>query len=318
MEGASGNNQPAKRKKESNKNIYLWLFLFLLISNAFWFYVYNKTEGELTGQANELKENLVSVDNEKKDLEATLKERLAELESYKGSNDSLNAIIDQKAAELRQKAAEIDGLIRNRHISAKELEKVRNELDIFKYYAKKYLKQIDSLTTENTALKSEKDRLKGELDKEKRKGEEKELDAISAKNQLKLAKKLATSSIDGKGIQIRSGKEREVSKANKTEQLRVTFFIADNPVADKGKKEVFLKIIGPDNATMYEPDAGSGKFRIGSEESFYTVRKTIDFDNGGDSYNMYFKKGGDYSKGRYRFELYCEGFLIGTSSTELK
>lgn len=318
MDGNSGNNVTPKRKKESNKNIYLLLFLFLLISNAFWFYIYNKTEGELTGQANELKEDLVSVESEKKDLETTLKERLAELETYKGSNDSLNTIIDQKAAELRQKAAEIEALIRNRKISAKELERVRNELDVFKYYAKKYLKQIDSLTTENTALRSEREKLRGELVQEKRKGEEKELDAISAKNQLKLAKKLATSNIVGKGVQIRSGKERDTYKSNKVEQLRVTFFIADNPVAEKGKKDVFLKIIGPDNATMYEPDAGSGKFKIGQEESFYTVKKIIDFDNGGDAYNMYFKKGGEYNKGRYRFELYCEGFLIGTSSLELK
>jgi hypothetical protein len=85
-----------------------------------------------------------------------------------------------------------------------------------------------------------------------------------------------------------------------------------------GKKDIFLKVLGPDGATIYNQAAGSGTFRFQDEESLYSSKKTIDFNQESQQISIYWDKGSEFVKGQYKAELYCEGFKIGSSEFVLK
>ena len=89
-------------------------------------------------------------------------------------------------------------------------------------------------------------------------------------------------------------------------------------MSEQGKKEIFLKVIGPDGATVYNQAAGSGTFQYQNVESLYSSKKVIDFNSEAQTVSIYWEKGSEFVKGNYKAELYCEGFKIGATEFELK
>jgi myosin heavy subunit len=306
---------PKKEKKESSKLIYIVIIIFLLGINGYLFYEYKNTDSALADKT----EKLESTDDARKQLDSVLRITQLQLEEYKGKNEELDMMINGKNEELRKKAAEIETLLRNRQISKKDLEKALSELDVFKYYARKYQKQVDSLSFELKVQKEENEKLKTNLTSEQRRSQQFELNAMSNEIKIKMAQKLSAPAPEATAIRVRgNGHESPTTKASKTEQLKLVFTVADNPVADKNKKDIYLKIIGPDGTTQYIEETGSGKFKFENQETMYTVKKTVDFDNAGEPITIYWKKGSDFQNGTYKFELYCEGYLIGQTKLVLK
>jgi hypothetical protein len=121
------------------------------------------------------------------------------------------------------------------------------------------------------------------------------------------------------GIKKRNnGKEKETIRVSQLNLLKITFLLNENYVTDKGTKDIYLKIIGPDGSTVYNQIAGSGTFKFQNEESLYSTKKSIEFTNESQNVSIYWEKGSEYTKGLYKAELYCEGFKIGNTEFELK
>ncbi|MBI3234363.1 MAG: hypothetical protein HYZ42_10040 [Bacteroidetes bacterium] len=288
-------------------------------TNAYLFYQYKKTETFLIDKGDKLEAKLEDTEAAKNELDSMLRVSQMQLEDYKGENDSLNEVIDMRNKELSQRAAEINELLHNKNISKKELERAIEQLDKFKYYAQKYQKEIEKLTQEVTELKSENSKIKSEKRELEKKSEGFELKNIEYQNKINLAKKLSAINVVGQGVKIKSnGNESVTIKASKTEQLKVTFTFTDNPLADKGSKDVYVKIIDPNGSTLFVEETGSGKFMQDGQQSMFTVKKSVNFDNSGDPVVIYWKKGNDYTKGHYTIEVFCEGFQIGAGAFDLK
>lgn len=315
---ASKENKLGK-KRDNSKSIYLIIILFLIGTNTYLFIEFKKTESTLSGTEQQLEGSIQATDAAREELDSVLSASQMQLEVYRGENDSLNDIIDQRNHELSQRAAEINELLSSRKISKKELERAIEQLDKFKYYAQKYQKEIEKLTVEITELKSENTQIKKEKKDLEKKSEGFELKNIEYQNKINLAKKLSAINVSGQGIKIKSnGSESAVSKANRAEQLKITFTFTDNPIADKGSKDVYVRLIDPSGSTLYLEETGSGKFMQDGAQSMFTVKKSVNFDNSGDPVTIYWKKGNDYNKGHYNIEVFCEGFQIGAGGFDLK
>lgn len=308
-------NGNKKEKKNNSKIIYFLIILFLLGTNSYLYFEYKKTETRLTISENQYEDTRTA----KEELDSILRATQLQLEDYRGENDSLNQIIDSRNKELQARANEINELLRSRKISKKELDRALEQLDKFKYYAQKYQKEIEKLNQEITELRTENDKIKEHNRELSQRSERFELKTLEYQNKFNLAKKLSAINVKGEGIRIRgNGAESVTPKANKAEQLKITFIFTDNPIADKGEKEVFVRIIDPDGVTLSVEETGSGKFLQDGQQTIYTVKKSITFDNSGDPVTIYWKKGADYPKGHYNIEIYCEGFQIGKGSFDLK
>lgn len=314
MTEATG-NQPARKKKDNSKIIYIIIILFLLGTNAYLYFQFRNTESLLTERSDQLE----GTEAKRQELDSLLQATQMQLESYRGENDSLNNIIDERNRELSQRAAEINELLRSKKISKKELNRALEQLDKFKYYAQKYQKEVEKLNAEIAELKTENTKIRKENKELEKKSEGFELKSIEYQNKINLAKKLSAINVTGQGIKIRSnGHESIVTKASRAEQIKLTFSFADNPIADKGNKDIYVRIIDPEGNTLYMEETGSGKFLQDGQQTMYTAKKSVNFDNSGDQVSMYWKKGNDYTKGKYNVELFCEGFQIGKGSFELK
>ena len=63
-------------------------------------------------------------------------------------------------------------------------------------------------------------------------------------------------SFDAKVYRERSlGKKVETKKASNADSFEVCFVIAENPIAEKGNKNLFIQIVGPDNNVVNDKGA---------------------------------------------------------------
>jgi DNA repair ATPase RecN len=308
-------------QKENHKKCRT-IIIFLIVTNiltlillGFFVMNYFQTDKKLLVT----EERLVSSDSTRMELDTLLKQTALELDQFKGRNAQLDQFLGEKNDSLQQYAKRIQTLLKAGRVTKEELEKAKDELDLLRYYKRKYLGQIDSLSTVIVGLNKENETLKTDIGKQKRKYEDLSMDNARLSNKVAIGAKLITQGMQVIGVKLRSnGKEKETQKASQTEQIKVSFTIAENFVSDKGSKEIYLKIIGPDGATVYNQSAGSGTFMFQNEESLYSTKKTIEFNQVAQQVSLYWNTGNPLLKGKYRAEIYCEGFKIGQSDFELK
>ncbi|KAB2914949.1 MAG: hypothetical protein F9K23_12550 [Bacteroidetes bacterium] len=299
-------------ENSKGKAIYITLIILLLISNGVFAYLYFNKEKEVV----KITEELVNTDNARSELDSILKQTESQLAVYKGQNAELDSVIQIKNAELQAQADKIKSLLRSNQISASELLKVRDEMDALRFYTRKYSQQIDSLAQANEVLAQNLEETKTNLNRAKNKIEDLTMDNIRKESQLSVASRLKAEGITVTGIQNRtSGRERETTRAKRVDQVRVQFKVGDNPTAKPGDKEVYLRILSPDGATISTSTSGGGQFEYQGEKSMYTQRQRINFKNDQSTITFHYARGNtEWEKGTYKVELYCEGFIIGTKT----
>jgi DNA repair ATPase RecN len=291
------------------------LNILLILLLSFFTFNYFKTDKKLAVREVELFQS----DSAKAELEDLLKSTDMELTEYKGKNTQLDQFLREKNDSLQEFADRIEAMLRKGKLTREELNKANDELDLLRYYKRKYIGQIDSLNTVIVALNTENRTLKTDINKQKRKNEDLNMDIARLSNKVAIGAKLTTQNMFVTGVKLRTnGKEKETIRVTQMDQLKITFSLNENYVTEKGKKDIILKVIGPDGATIYNEIAGSGTFKYQNEESLYSTKKVIEYGQEAQQVSIYWNKGSEFVKGIYKAELFCEGFKIGTTEFELK
>lgn len=307
-----------EESKNRHKRIYLLLsfvIIILVALNGIFIYNYFNTDKKLV----KTEEKFYATDSIKNVLEKVLDQTGKELDQFKGRNSQLDAFLKEKNDSLQEYADRIDALLRQGKLNREQLNQALDEIDQLRYYKRKYLSQIDSLSNHISKLNKENLSLREDVDKEKMKNESLTMNNIKLGNKVAIGAKLQTGSIFITGVKKRSnGKEKETNKVSQLEQLKITFNIAENYVADAGNKDIYLKVVGPDGTTIYNETAGSGMFVFQGEESKFSTKKSIEFTQAAQSVTVYWTNGSTFGKGKYKAELFAEGFKIGDTEFELK
>jgi hypothetical protein len=302
-------------KKNSGRIYYIIIIIILVALNGIFVYNYFTTDKKLVVT----EEKLFATDSVRAELEKVLGSTVNELDLYKGKNAQLDAFLKEKNDSLQEYAERIEVLLRQGRLSREQLNKAIEEIDQLRYYKRKYLNQIDSLSSQINRLNQENTTLRGTIEQGKRQYEDLTMENVKLNNKVAIGAKLNASSLYISGVKDRSnGKERESNRASQIQRIKVTFRIDENYVADQGPKEVYMKIVGPEGTTLYNEIAGSGTFTIEGQESLYTTKKTIEFTQAAQDVTMTFTKGADYAKGQYKLELFSGGLRIGKGEFELK
>ena len=306
------------QKNNRHKRIYLLLsfvIIILMALNGIFVYNYFNTDKKLV----KTEEKFYATDSIKNVLEKVLDQTGKELEQFKCRNSQLDAYLKEKNDSLQEYAERIDALLRQGKLNHEQLNQALDEIDQLRYYKRKYLSQIDSLSNHIAKLNKENSNLREDIDKQKMKNEGLLMDNIKLGNKVAIGAKLQAGSLFITGVKKRSnGKEKETNKVSQLEQLKITFNIAENYVADAGNKDIYLKVVGPDGTTLYNETAGSGSFVFQGEESKYSTKKSIEFTQAAQTVSVYWTNGTTFAKGKYKAQLFAEGFEIGESEFELK
>jgi uncharacterized protein (UPF0335 family) len=247
-----------------------------------------------------------------KDQNLIIDQRVAEISSARMSLDSIGMQMDAKIAEIKS----LGGRVEELEAAKKQLEadvaglKSAGELSKQQYDGKiaEYISLLNNkdaelnrlrkengilaeknrtLTSENTDLSTENVSLKGI-----KKSLSDSVENVSRKNSELSAKVSRASALQAQEVQVLAisdrGKERDggTYRASKVSKIKVAFSLMPNPIAKQDEKAIYLRVLDPDGAVLFDTAAGSGSFNIfgketnlqlKSQSSFKTITKTLKF-----------------------------------------
>jgi uncharacterized protein (UPF0335 family) len=247
-----------------------------------------------------------------KDQNLIIDQRVAEISSARMSLDSIGMQMDAKIAEIKS----LGGRVEELEAAKKQLEadvaglKSAGELSKQQYDGKiaEYISLLNNkdaelnrlrkengilaeknrtLTSENTDLSAENVSLKGI-----KKSLSDSVENVSRKNSELSAKVSRASALQAQEVQVLAisdrGKERDggTYRASKVSKIKVAFSLMPNPIAKQDEKVIYLRVLDPDGAVLFDTAAGSGSFKylgrkliiqLKSQSSFKTITKTLKF-----------------------------------------
>ncbi len=305
-ETESSFDQPRPRK--NNTWIYLVIIAVLLISNIYFFF----NRQTLTERTLVAESEVAIADSARYAIENDYKAALARLDDLVSRNAALNQEISDKDGEIERMKKELRSIMANKNATAADLKRARTLIGELNAKARSYEERIaelegenQKLTEVNTVLTREKDSI-----------------AIESDNIKRLGSVLHVNNIRMLPIDVRkSGKEKETGKAKRVDIFRIYFDINENRLADDGRKELYLRITGPDGRLLSNAAYGSGITTDAEGGSLnYTLLKEVDLTRGVPVKDVMvdWRQESDYQKGTYKIAIYNEGYLIGTGNVVLK
>lgn len=306
-------NQLPPRKS----NVVFYAIVILLLAGVFGYQFYlimkdreiiDQNEQLIAEKSDDLDRVSVKLDS----MRISLDQKLQELIRLKGDTTSIAKLkreIERDLLRSKQKnkaSMELISILEDKvAIYEDRLIKKDQEIEDLKY-------KFNLASEENTALKN--------TMVEKEEKIQKQVEEINTYRQkVEIAKKLKAESIrvtmiDAKGRE----KDEEDFKAKKISRLKISFRIADNPIADKSSREVYMRITGPEGGIMADPSTGGGSFQIEGRESPYTSRLSFLFDNVDAPPPFVWEKGSAFSTGTYTVELFTDGYRLGQANFKVK
>ncbi|MBN2633110.1 MAG: hypothetical protein JXR66_06115 [Bacteroidales bacterium] len=236
---------------------------------------------------------------EKDSLANELRKMAYAYDTLKTNNDTLNAGLE------RQKERIVKLLAINAS-NAQLIRTYKKEITTMREIMKSYIVQIDSLNTRNKLLVAENQQIKQQISEvETAKTElEKVKDELSEKVEV-------ASVIQAKNIMAAAvnRKNKETSRLNLMENLRVSFTLRENPIAEAGPKQIYLRVTRPDSLVITtSPD---NLFDYNENKMIYSAMRTIDYMNQDIDVTIWVENTGDFIPGNYNAEIYLDGIRIG-------
>lgn len=313
------NETPEPRSNNSRVLLWVALVLVLLGINGVLFYL-NQQKGtqnealttEVKAKDSKLQEQIKQYEALKADFER----QSQELQALGLSNDSLTAKIASVNADLLRLRSFKAGSF---SIAQQNLFKQR-ALNLETQLRKKdddiaQLKQDnETLYTETTTLKQKQNKLTDTISTMARTNQEL-ADKVGVASRL-LSENIKVAIITSKNKE-KDDDESEF-KAKRVEKLKITANLARNDVSPKETKAIYMRILEPDGAALYNLSTGGGTFTVEGQEAFYTQKQDVVYDNTRQRLEFVYAKGAEYKKGLHTVELYESGQLMGKTTFTLK
>ena len=269
------------------------------------------TVGILLSKQKEKEEEWAKVQLLLEDHRMLLENELTALQGDFGAlqtdNDSLmNLASEQQERITRLLAIQADNAHRIR-LYQRELETLRGVL-------RGYIVQVDSLNTSNIALREQGRTLRRDLDEERRQRAEVVQHRDELTTTVQRAQVLTASDIATIGM---NNRDRETPRVRNIVRLQTCFTVRENPVAAHGERTIYLVLVLPNKAVLQNRNNTTFLTHEGAE-IVYTDKRVIDYTNSDIVACIYSENNNRLIEGNYEVKLYCDGYLIGTSSFVLR
>lgn len=308
METNQNQEKTSSSQKKGGKTVVFFVIILLLLANGLllWKFFAQKAEKVvLTQKVVATTTSLDSVTTEYKQVKASL-------EKIQQDNVGLQSKLSENDEKIKEQASKIERLIREKQ----SIDVIKDELAKLKDLKTQYETKIAELEKTNQELTNQNQNLNTNLSLAKVKNENLAQENVTLSTKVAIGSILKADGIKVLGVKFKSsGKEVETNKSGKVQKIKTCFSIIENLVAEKGKKDIYIRILGPEGSCL---SASSETFSYKGQQTIYTMKQEINFDNKKQDICVYWEKGSVLSKGKYTLEIYADGNQIGTGDFELK
>ncbi len=291
---------------QKSKRVIIILMIALVGSFVFNFWQNDKNEQETA-----LKMQYVEQKNQLRD---DLDDLIDEHELLKDENSDLTDQLFGQDSLIKSYADEIKQLLR----SEKELTVAKAKILRLKEISRSYITAIDTLCTLNEYLKLENDSVIRANKKITSRNRSLARSNKKLSDRVYSASVLQLSNIFIEGLHYRaSGREVSSTRASKIQNLRICFTVRENKVAIPGIKDVYVRIVTPENEVLNVTNKIQ-EFNFDGNNVQYTTMFSLEYNNLSVDLCSLWTRGNQLIEGVYSFEFFIDNELIAVHSLKLR
>jgi len=292
---------PGKNSKQRRMNI-IFTLVFAVLAIAIGFLLYT-----LLTERKDADEMRVALEIQKENLTNELNDLYMSFDSLQTENDSMNLKIELEQQKIRN-------LLAIRESNARKIQRYDKELKTLREVMKSFLFQIDSLNQANLQLRAENQQVRNNLEeatsvnKQLEENLRKEQDKVETASVVKCSN-IVAEPITDKGVLAR--------RIKRTEKIKVSFTVNENPIAKRGPKRIYMRIGNPEDRVMVKNT--TDEFTFEGESLAYSAFREIEYEGVDVPVSIYYDAAdGEIIAGTYYVDLYMDGEHVGTTSFSLK
>ena len=294
-------------KRDSNKIYFLIAVIIALLGTNTYLFLKDKQS----------EKRIVSISDEKTRMETEIDKIEAELDNATSMNIQLTEEMKAEQESARQQIERLRAALSKGQLTQTQLLKAQEEIKQLKNLVAKYSSEIEVLKNLNANLTVERNELKTVVDSVSYKASDLEKQNEELSKKVKVAAFLKTGNVSIMALNVKNnGKETSASRANTTDKLRINFSIVQNPLAQKGMHNIYLRVVDPSGNLIISNN--NGTFNSEEEELQYTYKTAVEYANDGKSYSVDWSNNGSFQKGNYTVLLYSDGYSMGKGSIILR
>jgi len=301
IESKESKEQSGKNNRQKRMNImFIVLFTVLFGVIAYLIYVLNTERVE----AEEMK---VTLEMQKENLTVELNDLYAAYDTLQTSNDSMNILIRDRQDQIRNLLAVRASNARKIQIYGEQVKSLRGVL-------KSYIFQVDSLNQANLRLQAENRASRDQIKQATNANKRLEKNIKSLEGQVEKASVVKALFVQAEPIESNGNIARKIKR---TDKIRVSFALAENAIAQRGLKQIFVRIANPNERIMTKNAANV--FTYQNEDIPYSAMREVEYEGSEIEVSIFYEAGeGEIVSGTYYVDLYMDGELVGTASFSLK
>ena len=186
-----------------------------------------------------------------------------------------------------------------------------------------YVVRLDSISKVNEELVTENRKIRQDVDRYKLTTTTLEEQTENLKGQISNAARLKAYGINARAINVKSGgkKEEQTDRVRRTNRIKVSFTLSENPVAEEGLKNIYCRIARPDGKVLYIDDSDAYSFETNGEKLQYSIKQQINYDKKATNLTLTWDvkdTKAEIIAGRYYAMVYVDGYQIGEGTFELR
>ncbi len=218
------------------------------------------------------------------------------------TNDSLIAQLTREQMRAQQLLEELK---RVKADDAREITRLKKELNSVRAVLRTYIRQVDSLNQVNQSLRQENTQLSGRLEESNRQNQNLQQQREQLTEKVTIAAQLDATAISMTPLNKRSKVSKKMKDAK---TLQVNFNISRNVTAENGQRTIYVRIQTPNGDVLN----GGGTFAYENRQLEYSMKKVIEYSGEETPVTMFWQVGEFLEAGEYRVSIFADGNMIGS------
>lgn len=307
-------NNSSYQTPESGKNqgkgkfIALAVVLTLLLAAVLvgWYFSYQQQNAANEEKLAEVEQLRQLAEMDKAEMENEYANFAAQYNELKMqiNNDSLVA---QLEAEQRRSEELLAELQRTKSSDAKEIMRLKKELETLRAILKDFVHQVDSLQRLNEALTNENQNLRSANEQQQQHISNLNTEREALTEKVNIAAQLDATGIRAQGLNKKGKAEEKIKNVKK---FAVSFSISRNVTAQAGNRSIYVRITTPTGEVL----SHGGTFPYQNRNLEYSIRKDIEYTGEETPLTVYWDVAETLSAGSYRADIFADGHNIGSTS----
>lgn len=268
----------------------------------------------------------------KGDLQTLESEKEQQRADFQAEVDSLLRVHDELKAnygELSSQLAEKDSIIQADAMEIKKLldsqwdyNRIKKKVSDLQAISQNYVRQLDSLYVVNQELVAENERIREQVQEERKQNRNLQRQKEELTNKVNMATVLRIYNLTADAVRFKGGShETETDKAGRTERIRVMFTIGQNDLIEPGSKCFYLRIADPTKNIITKGMGDEYAFMYQGDLLQYTEKVVVTYENKEKDVCAYYIKpaGKEMQAGYYFVDIYDDNNnLVGQTSFNLR